>query len=427
MASESDGKLVISEEDLESVEEVNAQAVEDTPTATMPHVPPPPPAGKQRKVVSVAPAPQSPPAAAPQNSGSWLDRNRRKLLLAGGGVVVLALGFVVAFVILGLLDSAEADVSDSLADGNQAMTSTFKDIDDAGGAGRKFTALQEASQNASDSAADVQDAATEIRTNVDDGSVANPALALLADEQRFLTQFATISNFDDEEISSEWKDLEPKLRAAQADIRASSADVSGLGLDSSKPVVPAAGQLSASITGTDRILVKTDQVIDDWRHEVDRIQSEQNSAVSQAESYKGQMSSLIEQYYDQRDVTRDLMEQDHVLWSDAEAALRSQAADRESIISQMQALSPPPAAASAHSQEISLAEESRSLLVQAADTTHSDPYVIWTGSPGYQQLSAGSDNITGRFEPAKQAVLNGADQAIAEAQDNSDLPPKPKV
>ena len=86
MASDSDGKLVISEEDLESVEEASAQALDDTPTATMPHVPSSPPVAKQRKVVSVAPAPQSPPVASSPESGSWIDRNRRKLLLAGGGV-----------------------------------------------------------------------------------------------------------------------------------------------------------------------------------------------------------------------------------------------------------------------------------------------------------------------------------------------------
>lgn len=432
MTSDSDGKLVISEEDLESVEEVGAQAVNDGPTATLPQVPPPPLVGKQKKVVSLAPASQRPPVApspvdpAPR-PGSWLDRNRRRLLLAGGGVVVLALGFIVALVILGLLDSAEADVSDSLADGNQAMATTFRDIDHAASAGRKFTALQEASEAAGENASDVQDAAAEIRTNVDDGSVANPALALLADEQRFLTQFATISTFDDDEISSEWKELEPKLRAAQAGIRASSAEVSGLGLDSSEQVVPAAAQLSASINGTDRILVKTDQVLDDWRKEVDRIQGEQNSALSAAESYRSQMSSLMDQYFDQRDVTRALMERDAVPWNEAEPALRDQAAARESIISQMQALTPPAQAASAHSQEISLATESKNLLVQAADTTATDPYPIWTDSPGYQQLSTSSDSITSRFEPARQAVLDGADQAISEAQSSSDLPPKPQV
>ena len=107
-------------------------------------------------------------------------------------------------------------------------------------------------------------------------------------------------------------------------------------------------------------------------------------------------------------------------------ALRSQAETRSGLASSIQALVAPPGAESAHASLVSIVNEAAALLNNAATTTETDPFMIWTGSPGYQQLSARSDELTPRYESAKQSALSAAAQAIDDAQ-AIELPPKPKL
>ena len=99
---------------------------------------------------------------------------------------------------------------------------------------------------------------------------------------------------------------------------------------------------------------------------------------------------------------------------------------RSGIASSIEALAVPPGAESANSQLAGIVTEAAGMLTDAAETTETDPFPIWTGTPGYQALSTRSDELTPRYESAKQAVLSAAAQAVEEAQ-AIELPPKPEL
>ena len=108
-------------------------------------------------------------------------------------------------------------------------------------------------------------------------------------------------------------------------------------------------------------------------------------------------------------------------------ALRSQGRDQERVgVEHRGARSAAEALKALHASFVSIVNEAAALLNNAATTTETDPFMIWTGSPGYQQLSARSDELTPRYESAKQSALSAAAQAIDEAQ-AIELPPKPKL
>jgi hypothetical protein len=411
-ASESGGskKLVISDDDL-------ANSPVSSPN---PNPPVQPPTGAKAKK-TIPTAPESPPA-----QRSWLQRHGKKLLIGGVGAAALLVGFIVAFVALGLFDDSETNVSGALGEANSAFMATATDVIDSSDRHRQLTALQNVAAKADEQAAQIDKESNSVKSDVDDGRLANPALDLMAAESDFLTRLSAISRLKDSELQRGAQDLSTSLKRINTRIAAARKRVSGLGLASSEPLAPSAKAVSATIDTSHEVLIASAQALAAWQRRVDQARAQAQGGLQVAESYRSTMSSLIDQYFEQRNSTRALMERQGVLWNEASQQLRSMADARASIISQMQGLTVPAEAQSAHTQMVSLASRSQSLLEQAATETESDAFIVWTGSPGYNRLSEGSDQITGEFDPAKQAVLSAADQAVTNAQGQA-LPPKPEL
>jgi outer membrane murein-binding lipoprotein Lpp len=249
----------------------------------------------------------------------------------------------------------------------------------------------------------------------------------MAAEVAFLEEVASIEKISDNELGPGAKDLRNELEKLQEDIEVAREDVDALALAAGEPLAPANELLTSVIDASEGVLVESDRALAEWQAEVYELQAQGEGALQEAQTYQDSMSSLMDQYFQQRDETRALVERDRVFFTEASQQLRAMAAARGSIISQMQALTVPPGAETAHSTMVSLASRSRDILEQAATTTETDPFPIWTGSPGYQQLNSASDQISAEYDPAREGVLTAAEQAVQDAQSQDDLPPKPKL
>ncbi len=134
----------------------------------------------------------------------------------------------------------------------------------------------------------------------------------------------------------------------------------------------------------DGILVKADRVLSKWRDAVAEAKQQKQQALELATGYESSISSLIADYSAARSETSALMDEPRVRWMDASVALRSQADTRSGIASSIEALAVPPGAESANSQLAGIVTEAAGMLTDAAETTETDPFPIWTGTPGYQ-------------------------------------------
>ena len=367
------------------------------------------------------------PAAAPQGEaapGTWYRKHRNAVLFGGGLFAVLVLAFVVSFLVLGLFDTEEDTAREALTGSAAAFERSTVEARKAVGAPLPFTALSEAASSSEGRATTIGETIGDLTEKVDETRLVGPASEALKAERRFLTRFSRISNFPESELERRWKRLKPELAASQQSINTSRRAVLALGLGDTAHLLPANARISAAINSANKIILISNRKVQAWR-------SERNAAKSQlasAESYKGEMSSLMGEYYSQRNITQDLVHEQHVYWQVAEEELLSQAAERQGIIERMNALLIPAGAESAHSQMVSLATQSKVLLEEAAAAAREEPDIIWTGSPGWQRLSTESEAITQQFAPAESAVLAAAEQAIAsEKAKLSQVGPKPQL
>jgi hypothetical protein len=412
-------KLVISTEDLDETAELPA-APERPPVQVKPK------AAAKPKAPKAAPAAKKAPTAAPVPPGRkpWYHRHAKELIFGTGLVAALAVGFLVSFVLLGLFDSADDRTREALADGAGAFESVTAEVGRATGAAYPFTALSETAAASDGRASAVDDAAQGLADKVDDERLVAPATEALDAERQFLVRLSAIAEFPLEKLASRWRKLEPELRQSQRRIDAARQPVLSLGLGGEAGLMPPNADITAAIGTTGSIIDEAERRLSRWRSE----RSDAEAEVGEIESYKGSMAQLIDEYYEQRDVTRELVNEPAVRWDDAADTLDSHAAARQSIIDRMNALFVPPGVESAHAQMVSLATESRQLLIQASEEARTDPFIIWTGSPGYHRFSAESDGITAQFDPAKSAVLGGADSAIASAKaEVARVGPRPQV
>ncbi len=315
---------------------------------------------------------------------------------------------------------------DSLSNANTTLDDSVSGVEDAANADRPLTDLQSLAAGAGDSASEIEHAEADLRGAVDDGRIVNPALEVMALEQEFLAEFSAIASFPEKELAQRWDNLEPTLVRIQRDINAAGGSVQALGLGGESPLFPESKELTAVIDSAGGILIEADRVLSKWRDELAQAKQRRQDALEFATGYQSSITSLLADYSDARTETAELMDAPRVRWTEASMALRSQAETRSRLASSIQALAAPPGAESAHASLVSIVNEAAALLNNAATTTETDPFIIWTGSPGYQQLSARSDELTPRYESAKQSALSAAAQAIDDAQ-AIELPPKPKL
>jgi hypothetical protein len=354
-------------------------------------------------------------------------RARRIVVIATGSLIALGIGFAVAFVVLGVLDTSEAQVRDSLSNSNTTVDDSLSGVEDAANSDRPLTDLQSLAAGAADGASDIEQAEADLRGAVDDGRIVNPTLEVMGLEQGFLADFSTIAKFSDTELAQRWKHLEPKLAHTQRKINASGASVEALGLGGESPLVPESEELTAAIDSADAILTKSDRVLSKWRDAVAEAKQQKQQALELATGYQSSINGLIAEYSAARSETGALMDDPKVHWMDASDALRSQAETRGGIASSIDARARPAGAAGANGQLAAIVSEAAGMLNDAAYKIELvDIVPIWTGSPGYMELSARSDELTPRYESAKAAVLGAAAGAVEQAQ-AIELPPKPKL
>ena len=315
---------------------------------------------------------------------------------------------------------------DSLSNANTTLDDSVSGVEDAANADRPLTDLQSLAAGTDDSASEIEQAEADLRGAVDDGRIVNPALEVMALEQEFLAEFSAIASFSEKELAQRWDNLEPNLVRIQREINAEGASVEALGLGGESPLFPDSHELTAVIDSAGGILVKADRVLVKWRDAVAEAQREKQQTLDLASGYESSVSSLIADYSAARTETGSLMDEPRVFWTEASSALRAQADVRSGIASSIEALAVTPGAESANSQLAGIVTEAAGMLTGAAETTEMDPFPIWTGTPGYQALSTRSDELTPRYESAKQAVLSAAAQAVEEAQ-AIELPPKPEL
>ncbi len=380
----------------------------------------------QPKAVAAAgslPAPATPPPPPPPPQ-AWYRKHRNAVLFGGGLLAVLVLAFIVSFVVLGLFDTEEDTAREALTGSAASFERSTAEARKAAGAALPFTALSEVASSSAGRADTIDETIGDLTDKVDEARLVGPATKALEAEQKFLVRFSRISEFPESELEHRWKRLEPELKAAQQSIDASRQAVLALGLGDTAHLVPANTRITGAITSAGKIILVSNRKVQAWRSEREAAESQ----VAAAESYKGEMSSLMSAYYSQRNITQDLVHEQNVLWNIAEEELLSQAAERQGIIDSMNALLIPAGAESSHSQMVSLATQSKALLEEAATAARVEPDIIWTGSPGWQRLSTESEAITQQFAPAESAVLAAAEQAIAnEKAKLSQVGPRPQL
>jgi hypothetical protein len=357
---------------------------------------------------------------------SWFGRHGRKLLIAAGAVVALAGSFVVAFVVLGLFDSSKQQVADALDSSDAIFTASTADVRQAGKEDKALTALRDSAISAGQQADEIDAEMTSLTSSVDDGRLVNPAVDLMTAERDYLSELATIADFRDQELKQSWNKLEPKLAAGERSVNSASDGVTALDLGSATAAVPSNEQMETSVDTADEILIESDRILSEWRARVARLEAERDEQLTAAREYQSSMPGLIETYFEQREQTQELMDRPRVPWMEASRTLRSQSSARTDTIGSMESLVVPEGLESAHDTMVGLATEGRDILDTAAETTETDPFIIWTGSPGYERMSAASDSISSRYEPAKAGVVDGVAGLIEELE-NQQLPPKPQL
>ena len=369
---------------------------------------------------------------APEPEQGWFRNNSGKILAASAAVVALAVGFIVAFVVLDVFSTDKAKVTDALS----ASEESFRGPVDAALAAEnerqdRLPAINEAGADANDQAGTIRSEADALRADVKDGAIANPALDLMEAEERFMLEYAKVEELDEKSLS-DWKRIRPGMERARADILAASKSVETLQLESSAALTPDAKVIDDAIAAIDEIVVNAGKEFKRWRKERAAAESQRSVLTS----YRGRMAGLIEQYYDQRDVTRAFTRQQGTTYNEASETLVQHSEQRQAIINGMNALQPPPAAQSAHAAMVQLCMESRQILVDAAGEAQEDQLAEydffadeedtssgeWPGSPGYERMMSRSDAITSQFDPRKNAVLGATDRAIAAVK----IPPKPR-
>lgn len=412
-------KLVISTDDLDETAELPAAPAAPERQPVQVKTKP-----KKKDAPKRVPAAKRAAAAPPPGRKPWYHRRSKELIFGTGLVAALAVGFLVSFVLLGVFDSADDQTREALTEGASAFEDSTAEVSRAAGAALPFTSLSETATASDGRASTVDDAARDLGDKVDDRQLVGPATEALDAEREFLVRFGTIAEFPPNKLASRWRRLEPKLRQSQRRIDLARESVLALGLGDETSLMPANAEIAATIDTTGSIVIAANRKLSRWRSEL----SAAKSRLADTESYKGSMAQLIDEYYQQRDETRELVNEPAVRWDDAVETLEAHATARQSIIDRMNALAIPPGVESAHSQMVNLAIESQRLLIAAAEEARTDPFIIWTGSPGYQRFSAESDGITAQFDPAKSAVLGGADSAIANAKAGvAQVGPQPQV
>jgi hypothetical protein len=430
-------KLVISAEDLSDADTTDADGAEsatrelsEDPTEQITLSPkkakaaPPPRFQSKGAATAKGAGPVGSPAAPPPKA-SWFSRNRRFLLLGAGLFGVLILAFLISFVVLGLFDTESETAREALTTASAAFERSTLEAQRAAQKPLPYTSLSEAATESRGRANTIGETITDLTGKVDEERLVQPTAKALRAEKNFLVQFARVAKFPESELEKSWRKLKPKLKASQRKINASREAVLALNLGDIAHLMPKRAGIQRTIKSTNRVILVSNQKVQAWRSEREAA----NAGVESAEAYKGEMSSLMEQYYEQRNVTQDLVQESHVIWTEAEQRLNEQAGERGSIIASMESLSVPPVAQSAHSQMVSLASQSKALLEEAA-VRAAAPYepVIWTGSPGWRELSEQSESITAQFGPAESAVLGAADQAIsAEQAKVTQVGPRPQL
>ncbi|HEV7400194.1 MAG TPA: hypothetical protein VGN84_07965 [Solirubrobacterales bacterium] len=374
-----------------------------------------------KTAAAVSPAPAIPVSTIQE---SWFRRHRNAVLFGGGLFAVLVLAFIVSFVVLGLFDTGEATAREALTSSTATFERSSAETGAALTAPLPFTALSEAASASKGRAGTISETIADLTEKVDEESLVKPSSKALKAERRFLTRFSQISTFPESELEHRWKRLKPELLASQQSINSSRRAVLALGLGDTAHLLPANVRISAMIDSASKIILLSNQKVQQWRSERDAAKTQ----LASAESYKSEMSNLMGEYYSQRNITQELVHEQHVYWQVAEEQLLSQASERGGIIEGMNALLVPAGAESAHSQMVSLATQSKGLLEEAATAAREEPDIIWTGSPGWQRLSTESEAITQQFASAESAVLAAAEGAIASEQAKlSQVGPKPQL
>jgi hypothetical protein len=364
-----------------------------------------------------------PPGPAPPASAPWY-RQRRKLVFGAGLLAALMLAFVVSFVLLGVFDTDDDTAREALTSAASAFEASTADTQRAVQAPLPFTALSEVADDSADRASAIGQTVSDLTEKVDEERLVRPSVKALKAERKFLTRFSRIADFPESELGQKWRRLKPELTLSQQRIDASREAVLALNLGDTVHLMPANARMSTAIDSADRIILEANRKVQSWRAEREAAEAQ----LAGAEGYKGEMSGLMDEYYEQRNETQELVRQSHVDWLVAEETLRAHAAARQGIIESMDALSVPVEAESAHQQMVSLAIQSKTLLEEAADAARDEPYLIWTGTPGWQRLRSGSEAITQQFGSAESAVLGAAEQAIAnESAKLSQVGPRPQL
>jgi hypothetical protein len=365
--------------------------------------------GSKPVTVPAAGAPAGPAAATQQ---PWYRLHQRKLLIGGGLLAALALGFLISFVVLGLFDGDGDLAREALTSSTTSFESTATGAAGARSAALPFTALKRDARDSAGRAATIDEAASELREKVDEEKLIKPTLRALKAERGFLVRFGRISHFPESELAKHWRRLKPELKLSQTRIDAARQGVLELDLGDTVRLMPANPRITRTIEDSNAIILTANRRIRDWRAERDAAQAK----LAADEGYESEMSGLMDEYYEQRNETQDLVREPHVLWDIAEETLLAHAAARQGIIERMDALSVPAGAEAAHQEMVGLAIESKTLLEEAAEAARVEPYIVWTGTPGWQRLRSGSEAITQRFGSAESAVLAAAEGAVSQEE-----------
>jgi hypothetical protein len=250
---------------------------------------------------------------------------------------------------------------------------------------------------------------------VDEARYRTPASNLVTAEKRYLAAMGKLADLEDGKLTA-WSAIRDELTDASRAVLTASAQVQALRLGTT-PVVPEQQRLDGAVSEIDAVVERAQTKLRSWRRRVQRVKAEnarRRSMPTAAAGYRGQMQALIDDYFQDRDRTRAFYNSaDTMGGSAARAAIATFQADRTSTISGMNALTPPPGAADAHREMVSIVESSRAGLdfaLEAVEQYEDGPYTSITDAPAWSQFDARSSEVTSRFGPAKarwQSVAGG--------------------
>jgi hypothetical protein len=364
------------------------------PTSVLPPTapyggPPAVPPGAQPPVALPAPTPEEP----------FVVRNRWRILAAAVVFAVLVAGAILLIVLNdGGKDKAATVLSSSAQEVDRVNTAASQAtrLDGLQAAGREANVALNVLGQARTQAADI---------GGDSASFA--VLQVLDAEETYLQAVARLEEMTRRRVG-QWRQIRSDMENGQSRIASAAIAVQELGLDEPPPLLPSSPDIDAAIGNVDTVIRRAQGKLANFEVQKQKAREEQ-VARSNIQGYADRTAAVYQDYFDDRDKTRDFfnaVESGALTGGSASAEVDEFVSDRNDTIAQLNALSPPPTVSDEHQQLIAVVQRSLDgldALRAAVGEYYSTPVGVELNEvPAWAEFDRISDEVTASYGSAKQ-------------------------